>query len=161
MRRMKDFQETYFTKLAQNIKQYWNNCLGWSSRHPCPPEIQLQSRRTGAVLMRRMKDFQETCFTKLAQNNIHYWSKYHGWSSRHSCSPQIQLQSKRTGQSWWGEWKTFRKLAWQNFLKIKYSIEINVKDGHQDTPDITSLDSNLNPGIDKEIQKLAYCKLIA
>ena len=46
--------------------------LGWSSRHSCPPEIQLQSRRTGAVLMRRVKDFQETCFTKLAQNNIHY-----------------------------------------------------------------------------------------
>ena len=83
--------ETCLTKLAQNSKQYWNNCLGWSSRHSCPPEIQLQSRRTGAVLMRRVKVFQETCFTKLAQNSKQYWNNCLGWSSRHSCPPEIQL----------------------------------------------------------------------
>ena len=75
----------------------WNKYHGWSSGHSCPPQIQLQSKRTGAVLMRRMKDFQETCLTKLAQINIYYWSRCHGWSSRHSCPPQIQLKSKRMG----------------------------------------------------------------
>ena len=44
----------------------------WSSRHSCPPQIQLESKRTGAVLMRKMKDSQETYFTKLAPNNIQY-----------------------------------------------------------------------------------------
>ena len=89
--------ETCLTKLAQINIHYWNKYHGWSSRHSCPPQIQLLSKMTGAVLMRRTKDSQETCLTKLAQNSLYNWNKCHGWSSRHSCPPQIQLKRRRTG----------------------------------------------------------------
>ena len=92
------------TGYGQKLKHH-----GWSSRPSCPPQIQLQSKRTGAVLMRRMKDFQKTCFTKFAQNNIQYWNKCHGWSSRHSCPPQIQIQSKRTGEVLMKRMKDFQE----------------------------------------------------
>ena len=125
--RIKDFQETHFTKIAQNTINYWKQHHVWSSRHSCPPQIQLESKRTGAVLMRRMKDYQETYFTKLAQNDIQYWNKHPGRSSRHSCPPQIQLQSKRTGavlmRRMKDSWEThFTKVA-QNTVQYWYKYK--------------------------------------
>ena len=55
----------------------------------------------------------------------------------HQDTPVLQRSNYRARgqvQSWWGEWKIFKKLAWQNFLKLTYTIEINVMGGHQDTP---------------------------
>ena len=51
-----EFLRNLLDKLAQLNIHYWNKCHGWSSRHSCSSEIQLQSKRTGKILMRRMKD---------------------------------------------------------------------------------------------------------
>ena len=116
---------------------------------PCPSQIQLQSRRTGAVLTRRMKDFEETLFAKLAQNNIQYWHKHHRCSSRHFMRRMKDLQyftlqnllivggfplygtpvlhrSNYRGQvqSWWGEWKIIKKLTLQNNANHAKSCKI-------------------------------------
>ena len=40
-------------------------CLG----RPCPPKIQLESRRMGAVSIRRMATYKEVVFTKVASNH--------------------------------------------------------------------------------------------
>ena len=66
----------------------------------CPPQIQLQSKRTGAVLMRRMKDFQETCLTKLAQINIHN-ILVAACVSQKGANLKLNNALWRTGGSWW------------------------------------------------------------
>ena len=63
----------------------------------CPPEIQLLSRRTGAVLTRKMDTYKEGFLTKVASNHTKWWDYHSKWSSRLTCPPQIQLQSRRTG----------------------------------------------------------------
>ena len=62
-----------------------------------PPEIQLLSRRTGAVLTRKMDTYKEGFLTKVASNHTKWWDYHSKWLSRLTCPPQIQLQSRRTG----------------------------------------------------------------
>ena len=69
----------------------------WGQNHFCPPQIQLESRRTGTVLTRRMATYKEVVLTKVASNHTRWWSNHSKWLSRLPCPPQIQLESRRTG----------------------------------------------------------------
>ena len=61
------------------------------------PQIQLESRRTGAVLTRRMDTYNEVFLMKVASNHTKWWYYHSEWLSRLTCPPQIQLESRRTG----------------------------------------------------------------
>ena len=69
-RRMDTHKKVVFTKVTSNHTNWWYNKSEWSSRLTCPPQIQLQSRRTGAVLTRRMDTYKEVILTKHASNHI-------------------------------------------------------------------------------------------
>ena len=69
----------------------------WGQNQFFPPQIQLVSRRTGAVLTRRMATYNKVVLTKVASNHTSWWPNPWKWLSRLTCPPQIQFESKRTG----------------------------------------------------------------
>ena len=69
----------------------------WGQNHFCPPQIQLESRRTGAVLTRRMATYNEVVLTKVAPNHTSWWPNHSKWLSRLPGPPKIHLESRRTG----------------------------------------------------------------
>ena len=84
-----------FWAIPQHIPTYI--LMFWSQNQFCPPQIQLVSRRTGAVLTRRMATYNKVVLTKVASNHTSWWPNPSKWLSRLTCPPQIQLESKRTG----------------------------------------------------------------
>ena len=69
-----------------------------SSRLLCPPQIQLEAIRTGAVLTRKMNIYKEGVLTKVVSNHVNETTKCSDWLSRLLCPPQIQLEAIRMGE---------------------------------------------------------------
>ena len=96
-RRMATYNEVVLTKFASNYTTWWHNHSKCWSRLLCPQKIQLESRRTSAVLIRRMATYNEVVLTKVASNYTTWWHNHSKWLSRLPCPPKIQLESRRTG----------------------------------------------------------------
>ena len=56
--------------LFKIIMNATSNHSNWSSRHLCPPQIQLEGIRTAAVLTKRMNTYQDDLFTKVIPNHV-------------------------------------------------------------------------------------------
>ena len=58
---MDTYNEVFLMKVASNHTKWWYYHSEWLSRLTCPPQIQLESRRTGAVLTRTMGTYNAVC----------------------------------------------------------------------------------------------------
>ena len=85
------------------------------SRLTCPPQIQLQSRRTGAVLTRRMDTYKEVIFTKVASNPKNNDATT---QNGHQDSPVLHRSNWKAEESWLGEWTLTKELPLQKLLPI-------------------------------------------
>ena len=118
-RRIDTYKKVFSTKVASNYTFWWYNHSEWSSRLPCPPQIQLESRRTGAVLTRRMDTYKDVVLTKVALNHTNWWYNHSEGSSRLTCPPQIQPGSRRMGESWRPFWLVLSSIGmnWSNICQ--------------------------------------------
>ena len=62
-----------------------SNHSSWLSRLLRPPQIQLEGKRTGAVLTWRMNTCEDGVFTKVVPNHVNGTSNQYNWSSRLTC----------------------------------------------------------------------------
>ena len=96
-RRMATYNEVVLTKFASNYTTWWHNHSKCWSRLLCPQKIQLESRRTSAVLIRRMATYNEVVLTKVASN--HHWVV-----QILKLTKLLQLDLWRTWDSWQPFW---------------------------------------------------------
>ena len=82
---MNTCEDCVFTKVVPNHVNRTSKQTNWSSRLLCPPQIQLHSIRTGAVLTKRMTTFEDNVFTKVVPNHVNGTSNQSNWSSRLTC----------------------------------------------------------------------------
>ena len=69
-KKMNSYKDGIFTKDVSNSVNETYNCTNWSSRLLCPPQIQLEAKRTGAVLTKKMNTYEDGVFTKVVPNHV-------------------------------------------------------------------------------------------
>ena len=92
-----------YTRVMTKIKVAQNDPLGsleppeTPSGCSCPPQLQLESRRIGGVLMGFLGVLAGVTKIKVAPNDPLRSREPSETPSGHSCPPQLQLGSRRTG----------------------------------------------------------------
>ena len=92
---MNNYKDSVFTKVVSNHVNGTYNCTYWSSRLLCPPQIQLEAIRTGAVLTKKMNSYKDGIFTKDVSNSTSSFKFVDMLVELHSCHMFYTPHGKR------------------------------------------------------------------